>query len=148
MALFISFPAYADYTVPDGTTGDTVAATAPAEVSNVAATTVEPEENETGVAYDPVAGTPPCQGVNSTCITGQTIANAKHAFVQDSPVKSYISLILPPDGEECQAPVKSGVSLRRAWFDGTDTQIKEYDDAFCLNQGCVYFGLEGDQRCE
>jgi hypothetical protein len=140
---------YADYEVPEAPTAAT-ATPSVSPVSNAATATATPAETEEGVAYNPISRTPPCAGISSTCITSQTIANAKHAFVQDSPVKSYISLLSPPDEEnqECQAPTKTGVKVYRPVLKDGEAKYDKYDDSFCLNQGCVYFGLNGEHKCE
>lgn len=151
--LIIGFalPAYADlpeaFEITDGPTAPILAETITA-APIVAAPAAVVEETETGkVAYNPVAGTPPC--VNSTCITPQTIANANNAFVQNSPVKTYIDLIKTPStSEECQAPAKTGMTVYRQVIEAGNGKIVEVQDAFCISQGCVYFGGIGNEKCE
>ena len=145
-----AYAATGSYDVPDGPTAPE-ATISPVSPSLGTASIAMPEETESGVTYDPVSRTPPCP--NSTCITPQTIFTAQHGYVQDTPVKSYISLLLPPDGEDqaCQTPTLTGAEIYRTIYDdsvGQRGQIEQYDDAFCINQGCVYFGRRGDIRCE
>ena len=155
LTVIAPYTSYADteetgYVVPEVSTALTSSTVTSGIVSTAATETKAPKETKNGVAYDPISRTPPCAGINSTCITAQTVANAKHAFVQDSPVKSYISLLSPPDGEgqECQAPTKTGLTVHRLVVEGEVAYIDKYNDAFCINQGCVYFGFIGDERCE
>lgn len=147
----LSLPAHADlptaFEITDGPTAPILNETITA--APIAATPAAVvEETITGkVAYNPVAGTPQC--VNSTCVTPQTIANAKNAFVQDSPVKTYIDLIkTPTTSEECQTPAQTGMTVYRQVVEDGNGKIVELQDAFCVNQGCVYFGSIGNEKCE
>ena len=138
------------FIVPDGKTATTAIADAVSTIpglSEIAASIATPTVTEEGVAYNEVSRRPPCAGISSTCITNQTIFNAKHGYVQDSPVKTYISLQLPPDGEEleCQTPTKTGATVHRQVV----RKLWKYNDAFCINQGCVYMGTaSGSLKCQ
>ncbi len=146
-----SLPAYADlpeaFEITDGPTSPILDETITAAPIAAAPAAIV-EETEAGkVAYNPIAGTPPC--INSTCITPQTMANADGAFVQNSPVKTYIDLIkTPKTSSECQAPAQTGMTIYRQVVDEGNGKIVEIQDAFCVNQGCVYFGSTSNEKCE
>lgn len=138
------------FIVPDGTTAPSPSTTATIS----AGTAIIPTPASDGtVPYNIVASKPPCP--NSTCITEQTIFNAKHGYVSDSDVKTYITLLNVPDGTkpiECAPPTQTGLSVYTQTLPsdhmGGPGIFKYHDDAFCMNQGCVYFGMEGAERCE
>ncbi len=140
------------YITPDGPTSPIASETGDASPPP-APEAVTTEQSEDGkVEYNIVASKPPCS--TSTCITNQSVANAKNVFVQNSPVKSYVDLINLPqkEGEEeatCKEPVKTGMTVyRQVVASGTAGQIVEVEDAFCINQGCVYFGGIGEEKCQ
>ena len=163
----LSSPAFADddipeaYEVEDGLTGgaadDTVLGEAPA-----AAPAAEVTKDESGqVVYNAVSRKPPCG--TTTCITPQSIENARHAYVQKSAVKTYLKLFELPEAEEnetggedeeaaCKAPIKTGMTIFRQTLPEDDNGgpgiLKNHNDGFCVNQGCVYFGIDGNERCE
>jgi hypothetical protein len=155
-----SAPALADppeaYVVEDGPTSnvesDDITAGAPAPKAAKAV-----EQRDIGQpVYDPVSRKPPCE--NSTCITPQTIANADHAYVEKTNVKTYLDLIDLPEptedenGEEqeaeCSLPVKTDIIVYRQVVEEGSGIIVQHNDAFCINQGCVYFGGNGNEKCE
>lgn len=81
---------------------------------------------------------------NSTCITSQTINNASNKHVDVSPVKTYVALLEPAGSSTCQATY-TGVTTYRQVQRG----VWEYNDAFCINQGCVYMGTpKGSLKCQ
>lgn len=146
------------YVAPDGETSENSAEIDTAEAPPPPAA-VTPTTDESGkVEYKPEASTPPCGG-SSTCITNQSIANANHDYVQYSAVKTYIDLIDLPkpeedeDGEvtaeaQCKDPIKTGMIVYRQSlpedYAGGSGILKQHDDAFCINQGCVYFAKSGE----
>lgn len=145
------------YVVEDGVTGSAGSddltsgdAPAPQEAATV-------EQTETGQpVYNALSRKPPCS--TSTCITPQSIANAEHAYVQKTNVKTYIDLIDLPkptedeNGEEqeaqCSLPVKTDITVYRQVVNQGNGIIVQYNDGFCINQGCVYFGGNGNEKCE
>lgn len=137
------------YEILDGTTAPTLAQNA---ITSPGANTpaIIPEattEGEEGIQYNIVSSKPPC--TNSTCITSQSIANADHAFVYTSPIKSYISSLEPPDdGSTCNDPTPTGMTIYRQVVEGGTGKTVRIQDGFCLNQGCVYFGGIGNEKCE
>lgn len=90
----------------------------------------EPEEPEPAEEYDPKASTPICD--NSTCITQDTIDNAKHLRVKDDKVKTHLEY-LTAEGK-CKDPIETGITVLRQ----KPGKIVEYPDAFCTNVGCSY----------
>lgn len=150
MLFSASYPSIAkaadSYITPDQITGVTPSIVA-SPIANTPA--VVPQDTPDGVAYDPVASTPP--DTNSTGITLQTIFNADHGYVQDSPVRTYLAQLLPPDGTTgvvCEQHTPSGATVYRYDFSGTEVSIVPHDDAFCMNQGCVYYNRNGKGICE
>ena len=88
---------------------------------------------------------PPCP--NSTCITQQTIQNTSNMYVNYSPIRTYLNLTEPVGSAlapNCGNPVGTGVTVHRQVQRG----VWQYNDRFCLNQGCVYFGGTGNQQCQ
>lgn len=147
-------PTYADtevepsaFNVPSQTTGIVQTEVADEELAATEFFTPIESVNEagdvTGIEYDPISHKPPC--ATSTCVTGQMIANANHAYVYKSPIIDYLPLIEPPEKNEddeinCSTPHPTGMTVYRQTLNEEGIgMIEEVPDAFCLNQGCVYY---------
>lgn len=107
----------------------------------------DPEEDDPtpptpGDEYDPIAATPICD--NSTCITQDTIDNAKHKRVKYDKADPHWNH-LKPDGA-CKPPTKTGATVFRQVVGA----LEEYPDSFCTNQGCTYIneGGSGNGECQ
>ncbi len=91
--------------------------------------------------YDPTALKPRCQ--SSTCISQDHIDNAKHKNVQDDKVKSHVDLLTPTQACAEGDLQKTNVTVFKKDPDKA-SGLDEYDDAFCLRQGCAYV----DKKCQ
>ncbi|HPF78731.1 MAG TPA: hypothetical protein PLF01_05485 [Alphaproteobacteria bacterium] len=92
--------------------------------------------------YDSKSATPICD--NSTCITQDTIDNAKHKRVEYDKADPHWDY-LKADGA-CKPPTKTGLTVFRQVVGA----IKDYPDSFCTNQGCTYINSSssGDGKCQ
>lgn len=135
------------YNVPSQTTGMVQTEVANEELASTEFFTPVESINEAGevvgIEYDSISHKAPC-GI-STCITGQMIANSNHAYVYKSPIIDYLPLIEPPEKNEddeisCSTPHPTGMIVYRQTVSEQGIgMIEEVPDAFCLNQGCVYY---------
>ncbi len=113
--------------------------------SGAGSTVIQPYYPPTSPSSSGIVSRPTnCSG--STCIETQMIATAQGTFVRSSKAKSYKEF-WSHDATQCQPPTKTNVDVlrQRANNDGIG-YIEEYEDAFCLNQGCTYIKPKGNAK--